>query len=89
MQANYRFFSNNSCQYFPCHSDAPDRFNCLFCYCPLYLIPECGGNPRYPKNNVKDCSACLRPHLPEEYDNILTMLRHHLKHCKFEHIVKH
>jgi Zn-finger protein len=75
MQASFRFFSNTKCRYFPCHAGDPARFNCLFCYCPLYLVPECGGNPRYAANGLKDCSACLRPHLPEAYDEILEVLR--------------
>ena len=38
---NYKFFSHRECEYFPCHKGAdPERFNCLFCYCPLYLLGE-------------------------------------------------
>ena len=51
MAENYSFFSNKKCEYFPCHkvSDkiAEEDFNCLFCYCPLYLKKGCPGNPVY------------------------------------------
>lgn len=69
---HYAFFSNRDCEYFPCHPGAdPDNFNCLFCYCPLYLLgEECGGNFRWLENGVKDCSDCLFPHRRENYDVI-------------------
>ncbi|MBQ7143820.1 MAG: nicotinate-nucleotide--dimethylbenzimidazole phosphoribosyltransferase [Oscillospiraceae bacterium] len=61
------FFSNRACAYFPCHAvDDPDSFNCLFCYCPLYMLGErCGGNFRYTAKGIKDCSACTVPHRPD------------------------
>lgn len=73
--ASSRFFQNRACAYFPCHPGADaDTFNCLFCYCPLYFLEDCGGDFRLLKG-VKDCTACLRPHRPEGYDEILTRLR--------------
>lgn len=75
---SFRFFRNTDCQYFPCHAQAdPQRFNCLFCYCPLYLLGrECGGNFRYVGENasVKDCGQCILPHNPEYYEVILQRL---------------
>ncbi|MEA4965106.1 MAG: cysteine-rich small domain-containing protein [Oscillospiraceae bacterium] len=70
---HYKYFQNRECEYFPCHKGAdPARFNCLFCYCPLYALgDQCGGNFRYNEKGNKDCSLCLRPHLPENYDIIL------------------
>lgn len=58
------FFSNTSCEFFPCHEGVdPSEFNCLFCYCPLYALgPLCRGNYRYTERGVKDCSACTRLH---------------------------
>ena len=58
------FFQNRSCAYFPCHADAaPETFNCMFCYCPLYpLGSRCGGNFVWLENGIKDCSHCLLPH---------------------------
>lgn len=36
---HYAYFSNRECEYFPCHKGAdPENFNCLFCYCPLYVL---------------------------------------------------
>ncbi|MCD8323795.1 MAG: cysteine-rich small domain-containing protein [Clostridiales bacterium] len=69
---NYRYFSHKDCEYFPCHAAAnPDNFNCLFCYCPFYLLgDQCGGNFRYLSTGVKDCTDCLYPHLRENYDEI-------------------
>lgn len=70
----YCYFSHTACEYFPCHMSAdPDDFNCLFCYCPLYALGDrCGGSFTYLKNGVKDCSACLYPHLRSSYDEILS-----------------
>ena len=69
MGGHYSFFQNTQCEYFPCHeTDAPEDFNCLFCFCPLYALGRaCGGNCRYDKNGVKDCSGCLVPHKRENY----------------------
>lgn len=69
---NYDFFQNTNCEYFPCHKcDDPEKFSCLFCYCPLYALGEdCGGNFTYTQNGIKDCSACLRPHKRENYESI-------------------
>lgn len=83
MDNNYKFFRNVDCQYFPCHSGAdPKRFNCLFCFCPLYLLgDQCGGNFKFvgPKHDIKDCSDCTLPHHPDYYDVILKRLREHNK----------
>ncbi|MCD8153071.1 MAG: cysteine-rich small domain-containing protein [Clostridiales bacterium] len=69
---NYRYFSHKDCEYFPCHAAAdPDNFNCLFCYCPFYLLGDrCGGNFRYLSTGAKDCTDCLYPHLRKNYDEI-------------------
>ncbi len=60
----YSFFQHRECEFFPCHkTHAPEDFNCLFCYCPLYALGEdCGGIVRYTDKGIKDCSACLLPH---------------------------
>lgn len=74
--ANYAFFQNRDCEYFPCHPKGdPEHFNCLFCYCPLYALGDrCGGNFTYTPSGIKDCSACLRPHRPENYEAILAQM---------------
>ena len=71
--ANYDFFQNKDCEYFPCHA-CKDRenFSCLFCYCPLYALGDaCGGKFTYTENGVKDCSNCLIPHRRENYERIM------------------
>ena len=66
---HYAFFQNRDCEYFPCHTGLdPEEFNCLFCYCPLYCLGEsCGGDFRYTKNGIKDCTDCIFPHKKENY----------------------
>lgn len=70
---HYAFFQNRECEFFPCHpTDKPERFNCLFCYCPLYALGDkCGGNFQYMENGCKDCSGCKLPHVPENYGYIM------------------
>lgn len=68
-EGHYSFFQNTRCEYFPCHpTKHPEDFNCLFCYCPLYALGrKCGGNYTYTDNGIKDCSACLTPHVRANY----------------------
>ena len=70
---HYKFNPNRECEYFPCHQGADaEHFNCLFCFCPLYALGDrCGGNFKYLENGIKDCSNCLIPHHPENYDKIM------------------
>ena len=65
----FAYFCNKECEWFPCHDvDDEDNFNCLFCYCPLYMLDDkCGGNFIYSKNGIKDCSKCTLPHEKENY----------------------
>jgi len=67
------YFSHRECEYFPCHLGAdPENFNCLFCYCPLYLLGDrCGGSFVIHSDGRKDCSGCLYPHRRENYEEIL------------------
>lgn len=66
---HFAFFQNTECEYFPCHKNIDKKdFNCLFCYCPLYLLGStCGGKPVFLENGVKDCSNCLLPHHRRNY----------------------
>jgi Zn-finger protein len=74
-QSSHAFFQNRACRYFPCHQGAePDTFNCLFCYCPLYFLDDCGGDFRMTRG-IKDCSACLKPHQPGGYDRTVGRLK--------------
>lgn len=69
----YAFFRHTECECFPCHrTGKPEEFNCLFCYCPLYVLGKnCGGNYRYTTDGKKDCSDCVLPHVRENYDYIV------------------
>lgn len=70
MKNSYRFYRNTDCEYFPCHKvEDEERFNCMFCYCPLYFLEECGGNYFY-NNKIKNCINCLIPHSLKGYDYI-------------------
>lgn len=64
----YPFFAHTACPYFPCHEGlAPEDFNCLFCYCPLYALGDaCGGRFRYNDKGVKVCTDCFLPHVRDE-----------------------
>ena len=69
----YAFVQNCACPYFPCHkTNDPEHFNCLFCYCPLYRMENCSGNPTYLSNGIKDCSNCTVPHF--HYDHVIRKL---------------
>lgn len=67
----HKHFSNTECPYYPCHS--VEKLNCLFCFCPLYQHPDCGGNWTL-FNSVKDCSNCDLPHNPDGWDKIIERL---------------
>ena len=75
--ANYNFYQNRDCEYFPCHPGVEEAlFSCLFCYCPLYALGEnCGGNFRHTDKGIKDCSGCLIPHRRENYEQILEKMQ--------------
>lgn len=74
---NYQFFTNKECEFFPCHNTEDlEEFNCLFCYCPLYSLgEECGGNPVFLENGIKDCSQCVFPHKKQNYDRVIHALK--------------
>lgn len=78
---DFAYFANDDCAYFPCHKNAdPEHFNCLFCYCPLYMLDDkCGGNFTYTQKGIKDCSGCLVPHAKGGYGYIMQ---------KFSNVVK-
>lgn len=71
MKNNYSYYKNTECEYFPCHQNAGEDFNCMFCYCPLYpLGDDCGGNFEYIDGKIKNCSNCLIPHSEKGYEHI-------------------
>lgn len=71
-EKKYSYFAHRECEYFPCHDGADENnFNCLFCYCPLYVLgADCGGDFVYLDNGIKDCSHCLWSHKRENYEEI-------------------
>lgn len=75
MSENYKFVQNSKCEYFPCHRvNNEEAFNCLFCFCPLYMLKEeCGGRFKY-TNGVKDCSDCTIPHTKNAYAYIMSKM---------------
>ncbi len=75
MDNNYKFFRHENCEYFPCHKVKSDEnFNCLFCYCPLYFLEQCGGNGKL-VDGVKDCSSCTIPHSENGYDYVVNKIK--------------
>ncbi|MFQ7473871.1 MAG: cysteine-rich small domain-containing protein [Anaerovoracaceae bacterium] len=72
----YKFFRNDKCEFFPCHDvNDKEKFNCLFCYCPLYVFDDkCGGRFVYTENGIKDCSLCRLPHDENSYEYIISKL---------------
>ncbi|MDD6000341.1 MAG: cysteine-rich small domain-containing protein [Lachnospiraceae bacterium] len=83
MEFSSRYFCNTDCEYFPCHTGATEqKFNCLFCYCPMHPYEHCLGAPSYltlaDGTQIKDCSHCLFPHQPEHYDAIMEFLKNPL-----------
>lgn len=68
----YKFYQNKECEFFPCHGD--NSQNCLFCFCPLYPLMDCGGGYHILDNGVKDCSDCKYPHKEENYGEVMEAL---------------
>ena len=80
MENSQRFFKNLDCKFYPCHSGV-DELNCLFCYCPMYGLKNCPGNPVYIERDgrqIKKCTDCNYPHVPENYDNVMKVLKANL-----------
>ena len=76
IQDSSRFFANRKCEYYPCHQGITE-INCLFCYCPLYHMQHCPGNPSFKEidgGKLKICSNCTFPHKAENYDKICAYL---------------
>ena len=68
-------FVNDKCEYFPCHDLPRERFNCLFCYCPLYTIKDCGGTYSYTEKGIKNCMDCTFPHERDNYGKVIKKLK--------------
>ena len=75
---NHKFFQNIKCEYFPCHKlENENEFNCLFCFCPLYMLgEECGGNFKYLENGIKSCEDCILPHIKDMgYEHVIKKMK--------------
>lgn len=70
------FFRNVECEHFPCHEvKNSEDYNCMFCYCLLYSLKDCGGNCKFTDKDVKDCSECILPHKIKNYEYIVGKLK--------------
>ena len=71
---DHSYFQNRQCKYFPCHTvEDEDEFNCLFCYCPLYMLGDkCGGSFVYTERGIKNCRNCALPHSAGGYEHVLS-----------------
>jgi len=77
LDQSHRFFINRDCKYYPCHEGIKD-INCLFCYCPMYGIENCPGNPKKIEREgkiIKKCTYCTFPHRAGNYDIIMKVLK--------------
>lgn len=86
---NYKFNQNKNCEFFPCHKiQNTENFNCLFCYCPLYMLGnECGGKYKYTAGGIKDCSDCILPHIKDVgYDHIQKKMMEVIEIVRNEHL---
>lgn len=69
------YFENHECKYYPCHES--EHINCLFCFCPLYRLDNCPGNPVYIQKEdkkIKSCVNCTYPHQRDNYKAIMKLL---------------
>ena len=77
MKNSFRYFENRDCRYYPCH-EGMEELNCLFCYCPFYFLPGCPGTPRTrckDGREIRVCTDCTFPHVPENYPQLIRSLR--------------
>ena len=78
------YFINKSCEYFPCHDLSPERFNCMFCYCPLYAYDDCGGEFFYNEKVIKNCKDCSYVHDRTNYPAVIRKLKEKMYEKKKE-----
>ncbi len=73
---NYKFVQNTKCEFFPCHKvKDTTKFNCLFCYCPLYMLKDkCGGGFTYTDTGIKNCTNCILPHGEDGYNHVMSKM---------------
>lgn len=81
---SHKYFQNESCKFFPCKPGEP---NCLLCYCPLYLLDNCGGDWQI-FNDMKDCSGCHMTDGESGWLYVVECLREELNKQKFDGVWK-
>ena len=69
------YFLNKQCEYYPCHKLDEESFSCMFCYCPLYDMEDCGGEYTYTEKGAKNCKNCVFPHRKENYGAVIKKLK--------------
>ena len=69
------FFLNKKCEYYPCHDLPEEKFSCMFCYCPLYDMENCGGDYSYTEKGAKNCKNCTFPHDRNNYGKVIKKLK--------------
>ena len=69
------YFVNRQCEYYPCHDVSDDKFSCLFCYCPLYDVADCGGEFYTSEKGVKNCKNCGFVHDRDNYPKVIKKLK--------------
>ena len=77
MDNSDRYFENRDCRYYPCH-EGIEEMNCLFCYCPLYHMEACPGDPVFRDRDgrmIKVCTGCTFPHRAENYDRVISLIK--------------
>lgn len=63
----------------------------MFCFCPFYISEKCPGDPVFLNKNgkiIKDCSGCVFPHIPENYDVIMKWVSHAIKTREYSDEIK-
>ncbi len=78
MKYSHKFFANKDCRYYPCH-ETEGELNCMFCYCPLYFLDDCGGDFTRTGKGIKDCSGCLRVHGEQSWEFVQQRLLRELR----------
>ena len=69
------YFLNRECEYYPCHDLSEEKFSCLFCYCPLYDMEDCGGTYFISDKGTKNCKDCTFPHERDNYGLVIKKLK--------------
>ncbi len=83
MENSHKFFANTACRYYPCHK-TEGALNCLFCYCPLYFLTECGGDYTYTPQGVKNCVDCVKVHGEDSWEFVQRRLIKEFKKIRKE-----